>query len=190
MLIALTGYARAGKDTVGKILVEEHGFHRISFADRLKRFALALDPILEVEPDLDTAPYKASLRHIVDLYGGLEQAKELSAVRSFLQELGTVARDVLGQDVWVDAALSEMASHEHVVITDCRFRNEARHVRSLGGKVVRIVRPGVTPVNLHVSETEMAQEPVHADLLNAGTVEDLSATVRSLLEAWEEEEAA
>lgn len=180
MLIALTGYARAGKDTVGQILVDRHGFTRVSFADRLKAMSLRIDPILEIEPDLDTAPYKAKLSHIISLYGGLEQAKELTVVREWLQTLGVSARECIGADVWVNAALDNMPAGD-VVITDCRFRNEATAVVRRGGMVVRVTRPGVHAVNGHVSEHDLADWRVDGELHNAGTIEDLAGFVAVLV---------
>ena len=39
MLIALFGPPGAGKDTVAKRLVEQHGFVRIAFADKVRELA-------------------------------------------------------------------------------------------------------------------------------------------------------
>jgi hypothetical protein len=184
VLIALTGYAGAGKDTVGEILVEQHGFHRVSFAAALKRMAMRLDPILEVEPDLDTAPYKARLSFICDMYGGLEQAKQLPAVRTFLQFLGTeVVRETFGRDAWVQAArLPEaLAEYGKVVVTDCRFKNEAAAVASLGGYVVRVVRPGVEAVNGHASEHDLDDWLFDWHLPNAVSLEHLPRVVNVML---------
>lgn len=178
MLIALTGYAGAGKDTVGKVLVERHGFRRVSFADRLKLMALDLDPILELV-DEETHAH-ARLTEVCRVYGGLEQAKQLPAVRGLLQTLGVAARDRIHPDVWVNAALDGIGD-EDVVITDCRFRNEARAVVARGGRVVYVARPGVGPVNGHVSEHDLAGWPFDAGLDNSGTVEDLPARVAWLL---------
>lgn len=180
MLIALTGYARAGKDTVGQILVEQHGFTRVSFADKLKAMALRLDPVIEVSPDEETTPYHARLSEIVDLYGGLDQAKELPEVRGYLQHLGVTARDCIHHDVWVSAALEPMPAGD-VVITDCRFRNEAAAVADRGGKIVRVIRPGVQAVNAHVSEHDLADWPIDAEIHNNTTLEDLAQSVRILV---------
>ena len=51
MILGLAGYATSGKDTVGRYLVEEHGFTRLAFADTLKRFALAVNPIVFASDD-------------------------------------------------------------------------------------------------------------------------------------------
>ena len=188
MLIALTGYARAGKDTVGTVARIEFGFHRVAFADPLKRMALRLDPILEVEPDLDTAPYKAKLSQIVEMYGSLDRAKELSAVREYLQLLGLEARETFGKNAWIKAARLDEAleAHGDVVVTDCRFKNEAQAVKDLGGHVVRGIRPGVGPVNGHASEHDLDDWNFDATVNNAGSILALTPQVGALVREWNE----
>lgn len=204
MLIALTGYAGAGKDTVGQVLVERHGFHRVSFAAALKRMALKLDPILElrdetagvVDPVVDSADPPSGyaladdavahmrLSQVCHVYGGLEEAKSNPAVRGFLQYLGTeVVRETFGKDAWVRAARLDEALEEHgkVVITDCRFRNEAEAAKRLGGYVVRVDRPGVRAVNAHTSEHDLADWPFDYILPNAGGLEHLPTVVDVML---------
>lgn len=183
MLIALTGYARAGKDTVGQILVERHGFTRVSFADRLKQVALDIDPVLEVEDDEDTTPYHARLSTVVHAYGGLDNAKELPCVRKLLQDLGVSARNRIGTDVWVNAALDNMPDGD-VVITDCRFKNEATAIMRRGGVIIRIIRPGVGAVNGHVSEHDLADWPVNGELFNTSTIDDLAGRVGVLVQTY------
>ena len=47
MIIVLTGYARSGKDSVAKVLVEQYEFTRVAFADKIKDLLVEMDPILE-----------------------------------------------------------------------------------------------------------------------------------------------
>jgi hypothetical protein len=63
-------------------------------------------------------------------------------------------------------------------VTDIRFANEAAMIRDLGGVLVRVERPGVGPVNEHVSEV-MPFEADHT-LLNDGSIEQLHDTIRRL----------
>lgn len=181
MIVALTGYARAGKDTVGDFLVGQHNFARVSFAHRLKAMALELDPILEVAGE-DGLAHLCRLSAIIESYGDLDKAKELPAVRRFLQDLGVTARRHIGSNVWVTAALGHLDQTEDIVVTDCRFRNEAEAVKAKGGVVVRVTRPGVGAVNTHVSEHDLADWPVEATIVNGGSIEDLGAQVADLVQ--------
>ena len=44
-IIALSGFARAGKDEAAKVLVEEFGFKQVAFADKLRDFLYAMNPL-------------------------------------------------------------------------------------------------------------------------------------------------
>ena len=40
MIIGLTGYAQAGKDSVANSLVQNYGYTRVAFADKIKELLL------------------------------------------------------------------------------------------------------------------------------------------------------
>ena len=54
-IIGLSGFARSGKDEAAKVLVEEFGFKRVGFADKLREVLYALNPLVEVKSGLRTA---------------------------------------------------------------------------------------------------------------------------------------
>lgn len=69
-----------------------------------------------------------------------------------------------------------------VVITDCRFPNEAAMVRKLGGQIWRIVCPGhKPPCNGHASENDGSEFAPDVVIINNGTLEELRATA---LQEW------
>jgi dephospho-CoA kinase len=47
MIIGLSGYSRSGKDEVAKILVEDYGFTRIAFADKIRELLYEMNPIVD-----------------------------------------------------------------------------------------------------------------------------------------------
>lgn len=153
MIVGITGRAQHGKDSTGKILVEEFGFRRYAFADQLKSMALALDPLIPFESD------HVRMSWLVEAAGGWDEAKKYPEIRRFLQVLGTEGvRDHLGEDSWVGALQKKMlndgtlgtdSSYQpypyvlpgvRAVVTDVRFPNEAAWIRRLGGKTWRVVR--------------------------------------------------
>jgi hypothetical protein len=168
MIIGLTGYAQSGKDSVASVLIEKYGFERVAFADPIKSFLMELNPVLETG-------YR--LRETVNDYGW-ELAKAKTEVRRLLQATGMAARTALGQDIWVLCALRAISdNNQSYVITDVRFDNEARMIKNLNGQLWRVERPGVGPVNDHVSETTIQEFEVSQTFLNSGTLEDLEAQV-------------
>ena len=76
--------------------------------------------------------------------------------------MGTeLGRQLHGEDVWITktfARIGVMPLDQSVVVTDCRFRNEASTVREHGGLIVRINRTTTAPdaVMDHASERESA----------------------------------
>jgi len=170
MLVGVSGYARSGKDSIAQALVENLGYERRAFADAVRALALHVRP---------------ELRERVDAMGW-EMVKADPRVRGLLQRLGVGAREVIGEDVWVRAALRGVGPDGRVVVSDVRFPNEAEAVRGVGGLLIRVERPGVGPVNAHVTETAMdGWTDWDAILVNDGTLEDLQQAAVRLVQWFE-----
>lgn len=185
-LIGLTGRKRSGKDTFAARLIERHGYERVSFADPLKAAALALDPLIDGFSTfrVTTAdgygtfdPLNRRLSEVV-AEEGWEAAKERPEVRRTLQRLGVAIRDHVDRNAWLNAAADTIAGHRifdgtPVVVTDVRFPNEAEWIRSAGGSLVRIVRPGLDTSDEHVSETALDTWPTDYTVDNGRELVDL-----------------
>lgn len=140
-VIGISGYARSGKDTAAEVL-KEYGYQRASFADAIRDALYQLNPLIEDEPLADR----------VDRLGW-EITKANPEVRKLLQRFGTeVGREMFGENFWVDYLFNNLPDGSKIVITDCRYPNEAEAVQAIGGKMWRVKRDGVTAVNDHVSE--------------------------------------
>lgn len=181
-IIGLSGFARTGKDEVAKILVEEHGFTRVAFADKLRDFLYALNPFVLGEYEgmghMHTA--LTPLQSVIDEYGwgGYKETMFGPEIRRLLQRLGTEAgRQTLWDSIWIDSAFANLDS-DKIVVTDARFYNELDAIRERGGKIWRVERPGVGPLNEHASENEATSYPnFAATIMNNGTLEDLKVKV-------------
>lgn len=161
MIIGLTGRKRSGKSTAARYLVENHEFTELSFAEPLKRMALAVDP--RVGPESDPV----RLSEAVGVWGWEEAKDRFPEVRRFLQRLGTEGvRDILGEDLWVEQVHNQLwdldLNHTSIVIADVRFENEARLIRDWGGVVVEIQRRGDDPEERdpHASERGVTPDSV------------------------------
>lgn len=175
LMLGLSGYARAGKDALASILVEHHGFERIAFADALRDMLYALNPLADGAPH-----FQQDVLGIFNSEGGWDGAKKVAeqsyyGVRSYLQRLGTEAgRHVLGDNVWVDAAMKKVKPGGRYVFTDCRFPSEAKAIASRGGKIVRVKRQDTGPVNDHPSEVALDDYLFDATVLNFGSLDALA----------------
>lgn len=171
MLIGLAGYATVGKDAVAEILVRDRGFTRVAFADAVREAVYTLDPQVD----------GFTLRELVDGIGW-DKAKAHTEVRRLLQAMGTeLARKTWRDDFWV-ALLMDRYTGQDWVVSDCRFINEVNAIQVMGGKVYRIERPGVGPINDHVSETGLDSFTGFDDfILNHGTLEDLAVEVKRVV---------
>lgn len=173
MIIGLSGYAQAGKDSVARVLVERHGYRRIAFADKLRDVALAVDPWIY---DVDLR-----LSELVDFIGWDDAKTRHPEVRRVLQTLGVAVRDHIDPWAWVKAALNDVDVDEDVVISDVRFRNEAEAITARGGLMVRVHRPDVGPVNAHPSEHDLDGWRFDYDIANDGTLDTLADVVDVVL---------
>lgn len=204
LLIGLCGYAGAGKDTAAKALLW-NGWEHASFAAKLKDFALKVNPLISVHPGMPgyasivgTGGTDLTPKHVVhvryadylDLVGA-EQAKTNPEVRQLQQRIGTDAgRKVLGDNVWVDAAMDDLPAGKNVVFTDVRFPNEAAAIQDAGGYVIRISRPGHGPVNNHPSETSLDTYPIDAVVTNDDTMAVLGRRLAERVEQLKSRELA
>lgn len=162
-LIGLSGPAGAGKSTAARVL-RRHGWARVKFAGPLKAMLRAMLTEAGVPP--------SEIRRMIE--GDLKETPQPilggRTPRHAMQTLGTEwGRSCMAADLWVTLAAARiaglLAAGRNVVVDDVRFANEAALIRSMGGRVVLIDRPGVTPVGTHASE---AGVPWDASILNDG----------------------
>lgn len=189
-IIALSGFARSGKDEAAKALVEEFGFIQVAFADKLRDMLYALNPQVAVDnlwcnhmagiDNTKTWQY-ICVQDVIDEYGwnGYKETKYGPEIRRLLQRLGTEAgRQTLWDSIWIDAAFTNLPDDARVVVSDARFINEFEAVRERGGEIWRIEREGVGPANNHLSETEaVGYEHFSKVLTNDGGLDDWHAKV-------------
>lgn len=181
-LIALTGKAGAGKDTVADRIA---GLGELGQCGELWFYAFA-DPIRAMLDELLWL-----MREIGDWEDRDWKERQVEALskspRQLAQTLGTDwGRQLVHPDIWLRcaAAKAEEAARwpaDLLVITDCRFENEAAWIRSRGGEVWHILRPQASPVAAHVSEAGVAVAPGDSIIDNSGTLDELNDQVRRAL---------
>lgn len=177
MIIGLMGYGGAGKSEVARILRERHGFVTPHIKTPMSEMLRTL--LRHVGHD------DASCHRYID--GDLKRAviPELGVTSTYAQQtLGTewgrrCIRDSLWLDLWCRVVDPVLDACGRVALESCRFPNEAQAIRTRGGLLVEVRRPGVGALSGHESESI----PAEADLVldNAGSLEDLTRSVSRLL---------
>lgn len=191
-LIGVSGLKRSGKDTTAAIIADHYGenVRRVAFARKLKLMAARSlgfwgddDRLVALMDQLkETGVLMASTGPYPDRTGSYLTG------RQYLQNLGEWARKLFGENFWVDQVLPPGHSMELMyrgvdclVVTDCRYPNEAERIRDLGGYVIEVVRPGLVGDG-HSSEEPLPRNLVDVTIFNDGTIEDLARKVASTLD--------
>lgn len=180
MIIGLSGWARSGKDTVADILVKNHGFTKLSFAQPMR------DALYALNPRVNFSEYDElqRLRDVIDTHSwdNYKDTEYGDEIRGLMQRFGTeVGRSLFGQDFWVNQALRKIPEGANVVIADTRFLNEAQAIENLGGAVWRVNRPGVVAANDHVSEHDLDNYPFKVEIDNVYGLDELAGIVKVAL---------
>ncbi len=207
-IIALTGLAGTGKDTVADILVKHASFHKLAFADALRHevtesYRLRMDDTTALLTDRatkETPTQRLAFTECKDF--GFLGAVALStratvsqewcnaprSPRQIMQWWGTEYRREQRVDYWTHRLadhirqLHKLDGRDRFVIPDCRFENEATMVRRLGGEVWQVCRAGIEPTEgNHASQTDGTKLDPDNIIDNAGSVTQLTALV---IEEW------
>lgn len=161
LIIGLGHYSRVGKDTFADAFVNYTKTHyprlkvvKRSLASVLK--AVCYDMFswagLKAEEYYNQPDNEAS-RHL-----GLSELYDLTPVNIWCT-VGAQIRDKIHKDVWINALFHRLISDNYdiVIIPDVRYLNEVQAIRDHDGLLIKIIRPGVKPLN-----TEADQSLVHA----------------------------
>jgi hypothetical protein len=140
-IIGICGFIGCGKNTVGKLLVDEYGFQKISYADRLKdtvstMFGWDRDMLEGVTPE------SRAWREIPDPFWTAELGYDVTP-RLVLQRVGTdCMRKGFDDQTWVLMVKKAILDNPAVnfVVPDVRFYNERDLIKKLDGEVWRVRR--------------------------------------------------
>ena len=141
MIIGITGLIGSGKGTVADILVDEHDYIKLSFADKLKDGVATVfgwnRSMLEGD-SLESREW----RETVDEFWTKETGREITP-RLVLQEFGTdCMRNGFYDGIWVSLVKQEILNNleTNYVVPDVRFKNEIKVIKDIGGEVWNVRR--------------------------------------------------
>jgi hypothetical protein len=147
-VISLVGFAKSGKDTAARHLVEQHGFIPFSFAEALKD-ALAAIFCWERSMLEGITPQSRAWREQVDPWWEERLGIKGFSPRMAMQLVGTnLFREHFNQNIWInniDRKLSLLPADSRVVLIDGRFPNELDLGRKKYGSTVIRVKRGPEP---------------------------------------------
>jgi hypothetical protein len=105
------------------------------------------------------------------------------SVRELLQKFGTAIRNEVCDDFWVKACLKDFEDYNNYLITDVRFKSEAKGIKDLEGIIVRVNREGAGAGN-HISEIDLDDYSFDYVINNDGDIEDLLLKVKEFCIAY------
>jgi len=156
-LIVISGKARAGKDTFGKILQAKlkDNYFIMAFANELKRR-------LKKDFDLSNSQLYGDLKEVPDkrYRKPTDEDKVIYwTPREIMQFIGTDTFRAIDDNFWVNQLFKYVTRNnlKNVIITDGRFPTEIEAVKSRGGIHIRVDRPDAQEIcgSLHSSETSL-----------------------------------
>lgn len=191
-LIAITGKAGSGKDTIAKYLCEKYAkVYTEPFAKPLKlacaaAFGIPIEDFMDTETkELDNDAWGVSPRKIAQFVGTEMFRNTLSKL---IPEIGT--------EFWVARMAYLLQGHilteeggqydlsDTIVIPDLRFQNEYDMVCDWDGYVFHVIKEGIGEVGIegHVSEAGIVTNADNTWLINNnGTLEELYEEVERAL---------
>ena len=192
-VIALSGWAGSGKDTVGQWLVDNRGFVRLSFADELKRMVSSQynipleffhDRELKDQPMMHVVRTDSSSAAIQDMFKGVLSnlhGIEAWTPRSLLILEASVKRAV-DTNFWAKRVSSVIKNSnlKNVVITDLRYLSEIECLKEegIGAVSVRVNRLE-SPASDDASENDLNDYDFDMVIDNTGTLTDLEEKLNS-----------
>lgn len=161
-IIGVCGQKFNGKDTIADYVVSKYHFTKISIGDPLKQ---ALQNIF----GFTDAQLWGNQKEIIDPFWGMTP-------RDVMQFVGTdvfrnyfpVKFPCIGDKLWVLALqkkINDLFSRgiHKIIIPDIRFPNEEFIVKKYGGKIIRVNRPSIENIDVHISENSI--EDLHPDYI-------------------------
>ena len=172
-IIAFAGRKRSGKTCLCKMLQQEENAVIITIANYLKYLccelmSISYEELIEEKDNgytFDVVPDERWFKIIskrtdisVENIKNELQGRHITSIRELLQVIGTDVIRKYNENWHVQKMIEEIESYSEdklIVIDDVRFPNEKEAILKRSGEVFFIVRPNVSEVSNHASETSL-----------------------------------
>lgn len=145
-IVGILGFSGSGKDTAATALIET-GYVKYSFANALKDVIAIMFNWPRHLMEGDTKESR-EWRETVDAWWSKNLKIPNFTPRMAMTRVGTdVIRKHFSDNLWISNVENHIMLNQHdkIVITDCRYQNEAAMITRLGGDLIRI-KKGPEPV--------------------------------------------
>lgn len=145
-VICFLGLKTTGKSYNSKILVEDFNFKKISLADPLRKMLYDIIGYIpkEKKDSISYSEFKTSnviMEKAYKIFGIIPWYKDVvfCTGRHLLQNLGSIMREKVDKDFWVNLWVKDvLESTKHVVCDDMRYPNEIIKALSLSTKGCKV----------------------------------------------------
>jgi hypothetical protein len=158
IIITLTGLKGSGKSTAAKYLVDNYGFTEFSFADPLKKSLSIMldtsinwfhDPVLKetIIPHWNNTP-----RYFMTKWG----------TEVFRETIPKITPEITS--LWIELMKKKIneSTCERIVVSDCRFDDEAELLRNNGSMVLEISRF----TKKEISDSHASEQGINKDYID------------------------
>lgn len=185
-LYAISGKARAGKNTVASLIVEKFGLPEsktkiVALADPMKHIVKSMFP--EASEECLFGPSELRSKVISDKY--LDKQGKPLTYRQVLIDLGAFGRQY-NTDIWLDCLVEDAKRSIEkwvYIVSDVRFINEFNFLKKAGFCMIRVLRDESAHID-DISETQQEIIPnseFNHVIVNNGTLQDLSDVVQRMV---------
>lgn len=187
MIIALTGPKGSGKDTVGELIKEMYpqlSPKTIAFADPIKKQIAHIFNLTSID---QYDEFKRSTL-LTFLTQDMHYPSQFSVEgRRVVREIGMLMRSY-DEKQFTNYVVGEIRYEpmNFWVVTDLRFDNEFTVLKTLGAKIIKIIRPHYS-YDGHITERAFDDHLVDKLLMNDGNLEYLKIRVKSVIDSLLEE---
>ncbi len=173
-IVAISGKLGSGKGEIVKVFQSLRKIEEKSFAYKLKQIAALL-----VNVDISLLMTQDGKNIYIPIF-------EMT-LGEMIQKIGTESmRDNFDIEVWIKALFCDLNETDDYIISDCRFKNEAKKITDNNGILIRINRKNNTTALQsgrdlnHASEIDLDDYKFDYVIENDGTYEELLEKIKTV----------